>query len=667
MLNAVYNLYSGGGVGVNVPGPVTSSEQGASRPVFISYATADRKEALSVCKAIERRGTHCWISCRDVAPGENYQEEIVHSIRQARAMVLVFSEAANNSDEIKKELSLASRYHVPVMALRIEDVEPSDAFAYELSTRQWIDAFQGWDHSIDALVKKLKLVTGDPTTPSSSILPRPRPWKLKRNGLVAALLAGFVILGFAAFHFWNPLGAKRQLTVQIGDFHALAGVPAETSLAFQQELRAAFGDENAVAVKDKDATYKLGGSIRNLGDKIQYSVTLTDAKTGDMVWSATPKGDPARSGALLPQQIAQKISWVVRCGLADTMEGPGSVPGRALTLYLQHCQFSRWGDGDANRRFDVINQVVSLAPEFSKGWSTLADDAAAAAAQSPPDKKAKLLETGKEAVVRSLKLDPENAQAYVAAADLLPTTDWAGRERLYLRAVGAHNSDCGCERQHYGSFLITVGRPTEAVAQVERALDAIPRSPSAYFWLIVAEFQKGDAVNGGRILADYSEFWHGTVGAQNLQLFKAIWTKDWKGAAAVTNQVPEKFITSQTKAAMDEGFDALASRDANRIKRAADAIAGLPEGSDFNGSLIMLLAQLGSRDEAFARLGKEASGNGGHQDADFLMDPALAPLRFDPRWVMMMKDIGVIDYWRKSKKPPEFCKTANAPPFCKKL
>ena len=71
-------------------------------------------------------------------------------------MVLVFSDAANNSDEIKKELSLASRYHVPVMALRIEDVEPSDAFAYELSTRQWIDAFHGWDRSIDALAERLQ-------------------------------------------------------------------------------------------------------------------------------------------------------------------------------------------------------------------------------------------------------------------------------------------------------------------------------------------------------------------------------------------------------------------------------------------------------------------------------------------------------------------------------
>jgi len=133
----------------------TDPESAASAPVFVSYATADRKQALSVCKAIERRGISCWISTRDVQPGENYQEAIVRALRGSRAMVLVFSEAANNSDEIKKELSLASRYHIPVMALRIEDVEPSDAFAYELSTRQWIDAFSGWDRSIDSLVHRL--------------------------------------------------------------------------------------------------------------------------------------------------------------------------------------------------------------------------------------------------------------------------------------------------------------------------------------------------------------------------------------------------------------------------------------------------------------------------------------------------------------------------------
>src|SRR5206468_12776620 len=126
---------------------------------------------MSVCKAIERRGPKCWIASRDVAPGENYQEAIVRSLRTARAMVLVFSDAANNSDEIKKELSLASRHQVPIMALRIEDVEPSDAFAYELSTRQWIDAFAGWDRSIDSLARRIGELEGTQTAASSS--PRP--------------------------------------------------------------------------------------------------------------------------------------------------------------------------------------------------------------------------------------------------------------------------------------------------------------------------------------------------------------------------------------------------------------------------------------------------------------------------------------------------------------
>ena len=56
------------------PDTIADHDCRVSRPVFVSHATADRKLALSVCEAIESRGTACWISCRDVAPGENYQE-----------------------------------------------------------------------------------------------------------------------------------------------------------------------------------------------------------------------------------------------------------------------------------------------------------------------------------------------------------------------------------------------------------------------------------------------------------------------------------------------------------------------------------------------------------------------------------------------------------------
>ena len=108
-------------------------------------------------------------------------------------MVLVFSDAANNSDEIKKELSLASRYHIPVMALRIEDVEPSDAFAYELSTRQWIDAFEGWDKSIDALIQPDRTEFSDAPASAVRAASAPRParsvLRLRRATLIVAAAA----------------------------------------------------------------------------------------------------------------------------------------------------------------------------------------------------------------------------------------------------------------------------------------------------------------------------------------------------------------------------------------------------------------------------------------------------------------------------------------------
>src|ERR1051325_1253207 len=128
--------------------------------VFISHSSQDRRIAARVCEALERCGLACWHASRDIHPGENFQEEIVKAIRSARAMVLVFTGSANNSDEIKKEIALASQNHLAVIPLRVEDVLPSDAFRYELSTRQWIDAFDDWDRAMARLAEQISAIVG---------------------------------------------------------------------------------------------------------------------------------------------------------------------------------------------------------------------------------------------------------------------------------------------------------------------------------------------------------------------------------------------------------------------------------------------------------------------------------------------------------------------------
>lgn len=123
--------------------------------VFISFASKDRKVAMTLCQSLERRGVKCWISARDILAGENFQVSIVQAIRNARILLLVFTANSNNSEEMTKELALASQQKMIVIPLRVEDVTPSDAFAYEFATRQWIDAFADWEFAIDQLVQRI--------------------------------------------------------------------------------------------------------------------------------------------------------------------------------------------------------------------------------------------------------------------------------------------------------------------------------------------------------------------------------------------------------------------------------------------------------------------------------------------------------------------------------
>jgi len=130
--------------------------------IFITYSSKDQKVARTICTALENRGLACWISSRNVKPGENYQEQIVRAIRGARVMVLVFTTNANNSNEIKKELALASQNNLVVIPVRIEDVAPNEAFAYEFATRQWIDLFEDWEKSMAELVELIAAILNDP-------------------------------------------------------------------------------------------------------------------------------------------------------------------------------------------------------------------------------------------------------------------------------------------------------------------------------------------------------------------------------------------------------------------------------------------------------------------------------------------------------------------------
>ena len=154
---------------------------------------------LKLVSGLEARGIGCWISSRDIAGGDNYGDSIVDAIERTPAMVLVFSANANDSDEIKKEIALASQRRITVVPVRIEDATPSKAFRYELATRNWIDVFPDWNEGIDKLVERLAAIVGAELRAPAPI-PRPAPAPAKTNPmpLIAAAAAVAAIIAVAA-------------------------------------------------------------------------------------------------------------------------------------------------------------------------------------------------------------------------------------------------------------------------------------------------------------------------------------------------------------------------------------------------------------------------------------------------------------------------------------
>jgi hypothetical protein len=121
--------------------------------IFITFSSKDQKIAQAICTALEHRGLACWISLRNIAPGQNFREQILKAIRAAKIMVLIFTANANNSKAIKEDLALAAQNNLVVIPVRIEDVTPNEAFVHEFASRQWIDLFDYSDGSITRLVE----------------------------------------------------------------------------------------------------------------------------------------------------------------------------------------------------------------------------------------------------------------------------------------------------------------------------------------------------------------------------------------------------------------------------------------------------------------------------------------------------------------------------------
>ena len=75
--------------------------------VFVSYASADGAQAMHIAALLFEQGIPVWIDRQGIEGGTTWSAEIVRGIEGSAAVVVLCSEAAMRSRNVRQEIQLA--------------------------------------------------------------------------------------------------------------------------------------------------------------------------------------------------------------------------------------------------------------------------------------------------------------------------------------------------------------------------------------------------------------------------------------------------------------------------------------------------------------------------------------------------------------------------------
>lgn len=161
--------------------------------VFISYSSKDAALANKIVEFLESQEYPCWIAPRNITSGHDYTDMINDAILHCRAVVLIVSSRALQSQWVKKELTTAVSYNKPVIPYRISNVEITGGLQFLLNNVQWIDAAGNPEGRFPDLVDGLEQRLSNTAPP-----PRKHP----KTPLIVGLSSA-VLLAAGGFLLWQ--------------------------------------------------------------------------------------------------------------------------------------------------------------------------------------------------------------------------------------------------------------------------------------------------------------------------------------------------------------------------------------------------------------------------------------------------------------------------------
>ncbi len=183
--------------------------------VFLSYSREDQPTARRYADALQKEGFSVWWD-QALDAGESFDKVTEQALKDAKAVVVLWSKNAVDSRWVRSEATLADRYGtlVPVT------IEPCNRpIMFELTHTADLSGWSGdvaaapWRAFVDGLRRTVgknpavATMSATPEVPATGAMAS-RP---NRIGLMAAIVAAVLLVGTGIFWFAQQSGEKRRL------------------------------------------------------------------------------------------------------------------------------------------------------------------------------------------------------------------------------------------------------------------------------------------------------------------------------------------------------------------------------------------------------------------------------------------------------------------------
>lgn len=445
-------------------------------------------------------------------------------------------------------------------------------------------------------------------------------------------------------------GLTEEITTQLGrlDPQDLSVIAPTSAKVVSHEAITEIGHQLQVK-------YVLEGSVQSVASQIRIDVRLIKTSDASYAWTQSftrDLSDFLNVESDVADTVGRQILATLPAPAKETAAGLHTVPTEVATTVSPTIAKSRddylrgrfiWSSrGDLPGSIKLFKVAIQEDPSYAEAYAGLAA-ATAILGQVPNDGLAPrdAKPQAREAAQRALKLDPRLADAHAVLGNVALSYDWdlATAEKELQQAIALNPND-PTAHQWYGHLLIVEGRNSEALSEDLHSLDLDPANPlfptslaESYYFGRNYDAAIEQAQRALKLHPDYplAQFWLGSAYREKRMYPQALQT--FERARQVTGDIPAMIMAyGHAQAVSGNAQEARNALHKLEQLRATRYVPDLYPAAIHVG--------LGEKDEAFRLLDSAYQ-----QRVDRLVylkfDPMADPLRSDPRFAQLLKNIGL--------------------------